>query len=109
MAKLSMEELARRAAEREAGKKKTRRRREKQLEPADWNDVDSGVLADFVAFAQDVNGAVRFGRSRDGNTYSIGLYIGEERFTEWVRNDANRDVAFRDLLDELFEDYLREV
>jgi hypothetical protein len=102
MAKTSMTELVDKA------KRNVRKRRSKQLEPADWNDVDSGILADFVSFAQVVNGAVRFGRSRDGATYSIGFYIGDERFTEWVRNDVNRDVAFRDLLDELFEDYVRE-
>ena len=86
-------------------KKRNHRRRSKQLEPADWGTVDSGAIADFVLFAQAVDGAVRFGRSRDGATYSLGFYIGDERFTEWIRNDVDRDASFRDLLAELAEDY----
>jgi hypothetical protein len=37
--------------------------------------------------------------------YSIGFYLGEDRFTEWVRPDDDRDWNFARLHDEITEDY----
>ncbi len=83
-----------------------RRRREgKPRERANWNTVEPGIVRDFILVTQWLDGAVRFGRSRDGAVYSIGFYIGDERFTEWVRaGDAAAD-DFATLFDEIIEDY----
>lgn len=84
---------------------KSRRRRAKQKAEVTWNDVDEAIIRDFLDFAESVNGAIRFGRSRDGAVYSLGFYVGDERFTEWIRNDDERDSKFADLAIELAEDY----
>jgi len=99
MAKRSLEELADREGMR------PKKRRKKHIEEADWSGVDAEHIKRFVVFAQCVNGAVRFGRSRDGEVYSIGFYVGTERFTEWVRSTDDRDYEFECLLAELYEDY----
>lgn len=87
---------------------KSRKRRTRQKVEVTWNDVDEAIIRDFLDFAERVNGAVRFGRSRDGAVYSLGFYVGDERFTEWIRNDHERDSKFADLAIELQEDYALE-
>lgn len=99
MARRTLEELA------EETKRRSGQRRKKQTEPADWGVIDGDIIKGFVEFAQRVDGAVRFGRSRDGSVYSIGFYIGEERFTEWIRHVDGYEHEFQRLLQELCEDY----
>ena len=82
-----------------------KRRREKKSVEVTWNDVDNDTIRSIIAFAEHVDGAVRFGRSRDRGVYSIGFYVGDEHFTEWVRGGDESSVAFRDLLHELYEDF----
>lgn len=82
-----------------------KRRRSKQQEPADWGDVSADTIKGFVLLAQRLDGAVRFGTSRDGGVFSIGFYVGDERFTEWVRNDADRDSELARLWDEIADDF----
>lgn len=82
-----------------------RRRAKKRKAEVSWGDVDDRTIRDILAFAESVDGAVRFGRSRDRAVYSLGFYIAGEHFTEWIRNDSGTCTEFADLLDELAEDY----
>ena len=87
--------------------KKDQRRRRKKPGKAktSWSDVDVKLIKDLLQFAEDVDGAVRFGRSRDGSVLSLGFLIGDERFTEWIRGGTATTDELCDLLDELASDY----
>jgi hypothetical protein len=95
------------AKERNDGGKggKRTKRRQKQQDPADWGDISADTIKGFVLLAQRLDGAVRFGASRDGGVFSIGFYVGDERFTEWVRNDDERDTEFARIWDEIADDF----
>lgn len=74
---------------------------------ADWETVDAELIRKAIATASLVDGAIRFGVSRDGGAYSLGLYGGGEPVTIWV--GGNGDILteleniiqwYRDLADE---------
>jgi len=74
---------------------------------ADWETVDAALVVKAIATAALVDGAIRFGVSRDGGAYSLGLYGGGEPVTIWV--GGNGDIVgeleniiqwYRDLADE---------
>lgn len=44
------------------------------FEPAQWADVDAGVLLRAVAAVAEYGGAIRFGYTRDGGAFAIGIY-----------------------------------
>lgn len=52
---------------------------------ADWSSADSKTLLDLIAAVTGRGGAVRFGYTRDGGAYSLGLYYGTESTTEYCR------------------------
>lgn len=82
-----------------------KRRRGKDNVTVTWNDIDPGTIVEFIDLVERLDGAIRFGRSRDGCVYSIGFYIGEERFTEWVRGSDDVDMEFSRLYSEIAEDF----
>jgi len=43
---------------------------------ADWGAVDPRLLCELVSTVTSRGGAVRFGYSRDGGAYALGLYYG---------------------------------
>ena len=88
-----------------SSRRNKRRRSKSDGEPASWRDVDPQTVSGFVLLAEVLDGAVRFGRSRDGAVYSIGFYVGDEHYTEWIRNDSERDDRFTALFNEMVEDY----
>ncbi len=61
---------------------------------ADWRNVNPDVLVWFVELATRDDCAVRFGYSRDGGAYSLGIYAdgasetlylsGKEDVSEWL-------------------------
>lgn len=67
------------------GRKKTdepRRRREQET-VADWGGIDADRIRSVVAAISAIGGAVRFGYSRDGGAYSVGIYGDGKPFTEF--------------------------
>lgn len=73
----------------------------KDLEDASWQDASPQLLQELVVWITTRGGAARFGLTRDGGTYSVGLYLGEERVTYYFRRDQDIDAGIRDLLSEL--------
>jgi len=59
--------------------------------PADWGSVDPAVLAWFVELMTRDDCAVRFGYSRDGGAYAIGIYGRGDTYTIYLslREDVN--------------------
>lgn len=81
------------------------RRRSKAKPEVSWGDVDDDIIVGFIQLTEELDGAVRFGRSRDRAVYSLGFYIGEDRFTEWIPGGPDAFMAFQNLFIELSEDY----
>lgn len=70
---------------------------------ADWESVDREILVKAVASAAKVGGALRFGYSRDGGAYAIGIYGDGEPYTEFVRPSEDIDIILKDIMS-MFED-----
>lgn len=84
---------------------KTTRRRKKKVQEVTWRDVDDTTIRRLIELTEHYDGAVRFGRSRDRSMFSIGFYIGEDRFTEWVSGGDEVGVEIDQLISEIAEDY----
>lgn len=74
---------------------------------ADWMGADADLLQKTIAKASAKHGAIRFGYTRDGGAYSIGVYAGVDYFTDYVRPTESIDDYLRDLLTS-FEEYTPE-
>jgi len=76
---------------------KIRKRRQEKLpnEIADWQSADADTLLQAIAVVAYQGGALRFGYTRDGGAYAIGIYLGGEHYTEYVRprEDINAYLA----------------
>lgn len=55
---------------------------------ADWTLADPALVLSLVCAVAMEGGAVRFGYTRDGGAYSIGLYLGENSKTYYC-NEAD--------------------
>lgn len=74
-----------------------RAKRAKRLdhEIADWQTADAETLLRAIAVVAYRGGALRFGYTRDGGAYAIGIYLGGDHFTEYIRpsEDINHYLA----------------
>lgn len=68
---------------------------------ADWMQADVNKLQRCIEIASRVGGALRFGYSRDGGAYALGLYGDGEPYTEFLPPDADLD----EWLDEVYALY----
>jgi hypothetical protein len=69
---------------------------------ADWTSADPEALRNAITAAAFVGGAVRFGYSRDGGAYAIGIYGDGEPYTEFVKPIEDIDITLV-WIKELFE------
>lgn len=73
-----------RAAERREVKKPQRRyvpKSKRPVEIADWMNVDATLIQAVIATVALQGGAVRFGYTRDGGAYAVGIYGDGEPYT----------------------------
>ena len=70
---------------------------------ADWHSVTPVVLMGAIASVALAGGAVRFGYSRDGGAYAVGIYGDGEPYTDFVKPSEDID-DYLIRLKELFED-----
>lgn len=68
---------------------------------ADWGKADPRWIAAIVILVSSASGAVRFGYSRDGGSYSLGLYLGDETQTLWYNGSEEPDAFLGSLYEEL--------
>jgi hypothetical protein len=55
-------------------------------EPADWASVEHEAISAAIAALGSIGGAIRFGYSRDGGAYAIGVYgLEAQPFTDYLR------------------------
>lgn len=67
-------------------------------EVADWKGVNNELLVGAIACAAHRGGALRFGYTRDGGAYAVGVYYGDDHFTDYVRPGEDIDGYLRDLI-----------
>lgn len=51
---------------------------------ADWSNASADVIREVVISITKAGGAIRFGLTRDKGAYSLGIYIGDFRDTEYL-------------------------
>lgn len=51
----------------------------------DWMSADTGTITKLIDTITSRGGAIRFGYTRDGGAYALGLYYGDEYTTEYCR------------------------
>jgi hypothetical protein len=66
---------------------------------ANYLDADAATLQRAIVAAASVGGALRFGYSRDGGAYAIGVYGDGEPYTDFY--------SPREDLNEFLEDYVK--
>lgn len=66
---------------------------------ADWASCDAPLLLEAIAAVAYRGGALRFGYSRDGGAYAIGVYLSDDRFTVYVRPSEDINEYLRTLIE----------
>jgi hypothetical protein len=58
----------------------------KRGEAADWGGVENEAIVSAISALGSIGGALRFGYSRDGGAYALGIYGMEKQpYTEYLR------------------------
>lgn len=80
-----------------------RERRNKGNNIADWAKATPSILTCAITAAANTGGALRFGYSRDGGAYAVGVYGDGEPYTDFVGGTEDIDVYLQEYID-LFGD-----
>lgn len=57
-----------------------------RTQPADWASVDNEAICAAIAAIGSIGGALRFGYSRDGGAYAVGVYgLESQPYTDYLR------------------------
>lgn len=78
-----------------------RRRNRGNSDKADWSTADAGKLTAAIAGVTRHGFAIRFGYTRDGGAFAVGVIGDGEPFTEFIRPTEDIDLY----LDGLISDY----
>lgn len=73
--------------------------RQREIEAADWGEADAGLLHQLIQVIAAMGGAARFGYSRDGGAFSIGVYGDGEPYTEYVGGSGDIDYHLRGFIE----------
>lgn len=68
---------------------------------ADWAEANPEKVRELILAATSRGGAVRFGYTRDGGAYALGLYYGGQAETKYCRPVEDLD-AFLDEWTEVY-------
>ena len=84
---------------REQDESRSRRRKARGAQlKADWNTVNSQLLQGAIASVAGGGGAIRFGYTRDGGAYSIGILGDGDPYTEYLRPSDDVPAYFEQLI-----------
>lgn len=73
-------------AKRQGEENKRRRRATRgSLVPADWGTADAQLVLRAIEVVAKAGGALRFGYTRDGGSYAVGILGDGDPYTEYVR------------------------
>lgn len=76
----------------------TRRRNRGNNDAADWQSCDAAKLQAVISAVSQHGFAVRFGYTKDGGAFAVGIIGDGEPFTEFVRPTEDIDVYLEGLL-----------
>lgn len=68
---------------------------------ADWGSVTPAILVDLIQVVARLGGASRFGYTRDGGAYSVGIYLDDDRETFYFKPGQDIDDGLTRLTDML--------
>lgn len=83
---------------------RARRAKRGTTEVADWGTVNTELLRDAIAVVAARGGALRFGYTRDGGAYAIGVYISNDKWTEYIRPHEDIDQYLTGLIVDIGND-----
>lgn len=69
----------------------------KSTSTADWAGADASLLSRAICAAAITGGALRFGYSRDGGAYAVGIYGDGDPYTEFFKPDEDLDQILTDI------------
>jgi hypothetical protein len=58
---------------------------------ADWAGVDPKTIINLISATVSLNGAIRFGYTRDGGAYSVGIYLDDDHETFYFKPSDDID------------------
>lgn len=70
-------------------KPEVERKRRQSSTIADWGSQDGNLLREIISAVTMGDGAIRFGYTRDGGAYSIGIYGDGKPFTEFCPGSSD--------------------
>lgn len=88
------------AKSKEIDRLQQRRKERQNHDVADWMAADETLLRRAIAAAALKGGALRFGYTRDGGAYAIGVYGSGDPFTEYLRPGEDIDAYLQSLIDD---------
>ncbi len=65
---------------------------------ADWSRVDAAAMRAAVARSSACGGALRFGYTRDGGAYAIGIYGLGAPYTAYLRPSDDMEAFLREIM-----------
>ena len=68
---------------------------------ADYGSVDSKNLQRCIAAIAKVGGALRFGYTRDGGAYAVGVYYSGETETVYIKPSEDFDAVLSTVIENL--------
>lgn len=68
-----------------------------RAERVKWSDADAKLVVQAIEAACSTGGCLRFGTTRDGGAYAVGVYDGDEVFTDYTRPEEDIDGYLMDL------------
>lgn len=84
---------------REQDESRSRRRKARgKQEKADWLTVPGELLQAAIATVANHGGALRFGYTRDGGAYAIGVLGDGEPYTEYLRPSDDIQGYFEEMI-----------
>lgn len=66
---------------------------------ADWMNADPTLMLELVNVIANEGGAVRYGYTRDGGAYSIGIYLGDQSKTYYCNEAEGINETVRELIE----------
>ena len=69
------------------GAESTLRRKIKHKFEADYGVIDGNLIRAAIEALVIRGGAIRFGATSDGGAFAVGVYDGDDRWTEYCRSD----------------------
>jgi len=82
-------------------KEQKRRVRERFTAKASWHDANSELVVRAIAAASSDGGALRFGYTRDGGAFCVGVYGDGEAYNLYSKPDdpAALNIMLQDIID----------